>query len=228
MHCCIYVEKYDKTRRAWEISKSLKKVLCTIHRSECTPLMRITPIKKTILEELAKESQPKKPKDIAKKLGLNFSSCMMHILGLKKAGYVSSPKRGYYELTDRGTAALKPKSSLTQLSPEKGFYFYTGINQYSGLHANSLLDFCEKLKIADPQSVKFHIARRDFERWLESLGDRELARKLGAIREKGASGEELRRLVYEAAKSRCDELNGVLKVSQPVESRKSMKEAMQK
>lgn len=190
--------------------------------------MRITPIKKTILEELAKEGQPRKPKDIAKKLGLSFSSCMMHILGLKKAGYVFSPKRGYYELSDTGRASLKPKPSLTQLSPEKEFYFYTGINQYSGLHANSLLDFCEKLKITDPKSVEFHLARRDFEKWLESLGDRELAKKLGSIREKGASGEELRRLAYDAAKSRCDELKDVSKVSPHIEGHKIRKETILK
>jgi len=175
--------------------------------------MRLNPIKKTILEVMARESRPRKPKDIAKKIGLNFSSCMMHILGLKKAGYVSSPEKGYYQITALGRKILEPKISkelaaslLSPVAPEKAFYFYNGINQYSGLHATSLLDFCEKIKDADVKSVEFHFFRGDFERWLESIGDQELAKKIGVIREKEASGEELRRLVYEAAKTRCNEL----------------------
>jgi len=175
--------------------------------------MRLNPIKKTILEVMAEESHPRKPKDIARKVELNFSSCMMHILGLKKAGYVSSPEKGYYQITNLGREILEPKvnkevaaSLLGPLAPEKAFYFYTGVNQYLGLLANSLPDFCKKIKNADIKSVEFHLSRKDFERWLESIGDQEQAKKMGIIRETEASGEELRRLVYEAAKTRCDKL----------------------
>lgn len=181
--------------------------------AESSKLMRLTSIKKTILEVMAKENQPRKPKDIAQKVGLNFSSCMMHILGLKKAGYVSSPEKGYYQITNLGRELLEPKISkeaatslISPLALEKAFYFYTEINQYSGLHANSLPDFCEKIKHADIRSLEFHLSRKDFERWLESIGDRELAKKMGIIRETEVSGEELRKLVYKATKTRCDEL----------------------
>lgn len=180
--------------------------------------MRLNPIKKTILEVMAEESRPRKPKDISRKVELNFSSCMMHILGLKKAGYVSSPEKGYYQITNLGREILEPKTSkkvaaslLSPLTPEKTFYFYTGINQYSGLLANSLPDFCEKVKSADINSVEFHLIRKDFERWLENIGDQELAKKMGIIRETEGSGQELRRLVYEAAKTRCDELMNLAK-----------------
>jgi len=105
---------------------------------------------------MAEESQPQKPKDIARKTELNFSSCMMHILGLKKAGYVSSPEKGYYQITNLGKEILEPKASkevaaslLSPLAPEKAFYFYTGINQYSGRLANSLPDFCEKINACE-------------------------------------------------------------------------------
>jgi len=175
--------------------------------------MRLNPIKQRILEAMASEDQPRTPKDIAKKVGLNFSSCMMHILGLKKAGYVSSPTKGHYEITLLGREALKPKvgreEALFLLSPvasEKAFHFYTGLHKYTGMHANSLRDFCEKVKHADVRSIEFHLSRKDFERWFESLGDRELALRVTAIREKEASGEMLRKLVYDAAKSHCDEL----------------------
>lgn len=182
--------------------------------------MHLTPIKSKILEAMAEESKPTTPKDIAKKVGLNFSSCMMHILGLKKAGYISSPQKGYYQILPLGRENLKPRVSkevaaslLSRVTPDKAFYFYTGINQYLGLHANSLHEFCEKIKDADTKAVEFHVARKDFERWLESLGDQELAKKIGTIRERATSGEELRRSIYEVTKARYDELASILKTS---------------
>ena len=178
--------------------------------------MRLNPIKQRILEAMASEDQPRTPKDIAKKVGLNFSSCMMHILGLKKAGYVSSPTKGHYEITALGRDTLKPKMGreealylLSPVAPERAFHFYTELHQYTGMQANSLCDFCEKVKNADVKSVEFHLSRKDFERWFESLGDKELARRIRAIREKEASGERLRKLVYDAAKSHCDELTAL-------------------
>ncbi|MGB9134863.1 MAG: DUF5752 family protein, partial [Candidatus Bathyarchaeia archaeon] len=80
------------------------------------------------------------------------------------------------------------------------------LHQYTGVHANSLCDFCEKVRHVDTKSIEFHFSRKDFERWVESLGDHEMAKRLGSIREKEASGEKLRKLIYEAAKARCDEL----------------------
>jgi len=180
--------------------------------------MRLTPMKKTILKAMAQESQPRKPKEIAKEVGLSFSSCMMHLLGLKKLGCVSSPEKGYYQITDLGREVLKPKISkeaatfvLNPVASEKAFYFYTGINQYSGLQATSLHDFCNKIKDADIKAIEFHLSRKDFEQWFESIGDQELAKRVGMIREKKVAGEELRRLVYETTKTRYDELITIAK-----------------
>jgi predicted transcriptional regulator len=182
--------------------------------------MSLTTVKKAILETMASESLPKKPKDIAKKTGLNFSSCMMHILGLKKAGYVSSPEKGYYQITNLGKGVLKPSANrelaislLEPLDSERTFYFYNEINEYSGMYATSLPDFCEKVKSIDSRSIEFHILRKDFERWLESIGDSSLANRMSAIRETETMGEELRRLVYEAARARCSELSSLAKSS---------------
>ena len=182
--------------------------------------MRLNPIKMRILEAMAEERQPRKPKDIAQKVGLNFSSCMMHILGLKKAGFVDSPEKGYYQVTQLGKEVVEPKMSkeaaaslLSPLTPEKAFHFYTGINEFSGVEANSLLDFCERLKEVHVKSLEFHVSRSDFQRWLQSLGDQELARKFEDIREKGISGEALRREAYEAARTRCDELLSLTKAA---------------
>jgi hypothetical protein len=48
--------------------------------------------------------------------------------------------------------------------------------------------------------------RGDFERWVDSLGDSELGKKLSHIRSMNLSGEDLRRTVYETVKSRLEEL----------------------
>jgi hypothetical protein len=162
---------------------------------------------------MAKQDKPQTPKEIANKVALNFSSCMMHLLGLKKAGYVTSPSKGFYRITGSGRDALKPKlgkdEALYLLSPvarEKAFHFYTGLHQYTGIHATGLCDFSEKIRHIDPKSIEFHYARKDFDRWFESLGDHELAKQLGSIQDKDTSGEKLRRLIYEITKARCDEL----------------------
>lgn len=175
--------------------------------------MRLNPVKRKILEEMALRSQPRRPKEIAEKVGVNFSSCMMHILGLKKAGYVSSPIKGYYKITDLGSDVVdiqvgegEVASILASFGPDKMFYFYTGVDQYSGMRADSLFDFSEKIKDISITSLEFHLVRGDFERWLKSIGDVKLAKKLAAIREKGVSGEELRSLIYEAVKTRHDVL----------------------
>ena len=177
---------------------------------------RLNPIKQRILDEMAKEDPPKTPKHIASKIGLNFSSCMMHLLGLKKAGYISSPARGLYTITSRGRDLLKPPlgrdEALYLLSPvasERAFHFYIGLHQYTGSCANSLCDFCDKIRHVDIRSIEFHFPRKDFDRWFESLGDHDMAKRLNLIREKAPSGEQLRKLVYETAKARCDELTAL-------------------
>ncbi|MCK4933553.1 winged helix-turn-helix transcriptional regulator, partial [Candidatus Bathyarchaeota archaeon] len=73
--------------------------------------MGLNPVKKKILEEMALRAQPRRPKEIAEKVGVNFSSCMMHILGLKKAGFVSSPFKGYYGITNLGRDVVDNKTS---------------------------------------------------------------------------------------------------------------------
>lgn len=95
---------------------------------------------------------------------------------------------------------------LREVSPEKAFHFYTGIDQCIDVRANSLAGFCAKIQVVDVKSIEFHTSQRDFELWLESLGDLELARRMGLIRRTVLSGECLRRRVYESVKSRCAEL----------------------
>lgn len=139
---------------------------------------------------------------------------MMHLLGLKQMGLVSSPERNTYQITDKGKEALGlPKLSkhhasqiLQPVSPERSFHFSTGIGHSLGIQANSIQDFCDKVQKIDLRAIEFHAYRKDFEAWFQFLGDAELAKRLAMIREEGVSGEELRKRVYEAVKFRCEEL----------------------
>jgi DNA-binding transcriptional ArsR family regulator len=170
-----------------------------------------------ILKILSDAGEPVKLQDIARETGLSVSSSLMHLLWLGKAGYVSTPKKDYYAITESGEEVVGlPKidkkrviNILRELPVEKAFHFYTGIDQYMGVYANSLRDFCEKIREINSESIEFHMLRRDFESWLQGLGDSGLAEKIGLIRRLELSGEKLRSRVYETVKFRCDELAGL-------------------
>ena len=180
---------------------------------------QLNPPKRKILELLWKESRPLKPKEISDKIrGLNFPATMMHLIGLKKMGFVETPEKGLYKITELGEKALGFKqltkesiiSLLTPTSVEKSFHFHAGPNNYLNIYATDLKDFCRKILQVDIRSVEFHTLRRDFENWFRGLGDLELAKKMEFIREMGIADEELRREIYETVRKRCEELEGML------------------
>jgi len=180
--------------------------------------MSLTDVKRKILEVLSKAEKPMKLQDIAEKTGLNVKSSMMHLIWLRKIGYVSMPERNVYLIAPLGKQALslpkidkKQAENILRLVPiDKAFHFHTGVGQYLGIYATSLGDFHSKLKTINVKSIEFHVPRRDFESWLESLGDSELAKKIGAVRVAGLFGENLRQKVYETVKSRFDELSQIV------------------
>ena len=63
---------------------------------------------------------------------------------------------------------------LDKTSPERAFYFYSGIGQFTGLSSDSLADFRDKIRSVDIRSIQFHVARGDFEAWIRHLGDTRL------------------------------------------------------
>ncbi len=86
----------------------------------------------------------------------------------------------------------KAAKILSDAPQDKGFYFHLGVNDYTGHHAKNLAQFCQLLETVDPRSVEFHLARKDFENWVRSLGDNALPLQLAKLRKKGLSGEQLR------------------------------------
>jgi len=176
--------------------------------------MGLVEAKKKVLEKLWEEGQPMKSKDVAQKTGFGIAATTMHLLGLKKTGHVSTPQHGFYAITDLGKEALGfPKIDkthaaklLSHVSTDKAFHFYTGMHQYLGIHANSLSDFCDKVEKVGVKSVEFHVSRRDFENWFQSLGDLELAKRMSVIHSMNLHGEDLRKKVHESVKHRLEEL----------------------
>jgi hypothetical protein len=151
---------------------------------------------------------------ISEKIDLDPSSTREYLLGLINAKYVCAPQQNFCAITDQGKKAIGlPKVDknlaldiLNPLPVEKAFHFYYGINHYSGIHADSLKDFIDKIKNVDLKSIEFHVQRKDFECWVSSLGDIELSKKLGLVRIANLSREKLREEIYETTKSRYEEL----------------------
>jgi len=176
--------------------------------------MSTSQVKKRILEVVWEVGKPVKSQEVAKQMGLSIPSATMHLLWLRKAGYVSTPEKGCYAITNLGKETLGlPKldkeralSILRSVPSEKAFHFYTEVDRYTGVSASSLNDLCNKIQTIDLRSVEFHVPRGDFKFWFHDLGDLELAKRVDLIKEAGLLGEDLRKRVYETVKSRCEEL----------------------
>ncbi len=176
--------------------------------------MRLTPVKRLVLETMWLLDRADKAINIAEEVGLDFPPVMMHIIGLTKMGYVKTPTKGYYVITENGKNALgfpevddeKAEQILEFLPVEKSFYFYADVGKPLGIHAASLSDFRDKILKVSVDSIEFHIRRGDFQAWFRELGDVELARKTLLLRERRMSGEKLRNRFYEIVKDRCDKL----------------------
>ncbi len=176
--------------------------------------MSLSPIKIEILETMLLNGKPMKAAQIAKENKTEFPPTMMHLLGLTKTGYVSSPQKGLYMLTDVGKKALgippvtkEAAKTITAYAPhDKSFNFYVDMDKPLHMHAHSLQDFANKIGKVDMKSVEFHMGRGDFEAWFRSLGDQELAKKTALIKGKEVSGEQLRTLLQDIVEQRCQEL----------------------
>lgn len=176
--------------------------------------MRLSPVKRLVLETMWMLGKPARAAEIAKQVGLSFPPVMMHVIGLTRMGYVETPEKGYYAITTEGKEALgfpeidreKAAEILAYAPMEKSFHFYVDAGKPLNIYATSLQDFCDKVQKIDIGSVEFHTNHRDFEEWVSGLGDTELARKMLIIKQSESVGEELRETLYEIVKNRCEEL----------------------
>jgi predicted heme/steroid binding protein len=87
-------------------------------------------------------------------------------------------------LTDKKTVdKTAAQKILSSVSYEKGFFFFTEIGKKTGATALNLSGFYEGLRVVEPQSVRFHFQRKDFQNWIKDvLGDPELAQRIDMIK----------------------------------------------
>lgn len=174
-------------------------------------------VKNEILNVLWEAEKPVKSHELAEKMGLSTPASTMHLIWLVKAGYVSTPKKGFYTATERGKKAIglpeiderQAAAILSSVPPDRGFHFYNALGEYTGVYTCSFGDFAEKLATVNLMSLEFHVSRGDFEAWTRGLGDVELARKMSLIQKSGLSGENLRRKVLELVQCRYEELKSM-------------------
>lgn len=168
---------------------------------------------KKILEIVWGKGTPVTSAEISKKIGVNVRSVNVHLWSLRREGLVLLSEGGWI-ISAQGKEAIGfpkideklSKKILSKTPLDAAFQFYTGIDQPLGTFSDSLIDFSKEIGSIDIRSIEFHTARGDFESWINRLGDVELARKVGLIREENLTGEKLREKLYGTLLLRCEEL----------------------
>jgi hypothetical protein len=160
------------------------------------------------------KSESQKAADIAAGIQEDQKMVTMHLLGLIRMGYVTTPEKGKYIPTQKGKQATsKPELTKEQAQAilsfkphDQAFSFYSDVGKPMGMHAHTLRDFANKIGRIDPKSVEFHVIRGDFQAWFVGIGDTELAKKTDALKEKKLTGEALRSELSEIMEHRYVDL----------------------
>lgn len=187
--------------------------------------MSLSPVKHVILESMLLCEMPQRAMEIAKACKKEFQPVMMHLLGLIKMGYVTSPQKGLYIITAQGKRAMgiaetskeKAASILAYAPHDKAFNFYAAFGSPLGIHAHNLRDFVAKLDRVTVVALEFHMARGDFEAWFRGLGDEELAKKVVLIKQRKFEGDELRQMLRCVVEQRYLELAKIADIHVPTE-----------
>ena len=179
--------------------------------------MSLSSLKLKLLEYMLLNDKPERAVQIAKGSGNDFKPVMMHLIGLARMGYITSPEKGQYEITPKGKNALGipettqecAKQLLSKTLQEKAFHFYAGIGKPLNTYAHGLPEFSEKLAQIDTASIEFHLYRDDFQKWFFDIGDTELTKKMALLKERGMHGEQLRTKLHEIIEKRCKALSAI-------------------
>jgi hypothetical protein len=92
---------------------------------------------------------------------------------------------------------------------ERGFHFFSGVGKYTGETAVNLFSFLEELRTIEPESLRFHFERQDFQKWIaETLGDQTLSERISGLDGK-ASNENLKRELIRMIRARFEELQAI-------------------
>jgi hypothetical protein len=119
-------------------------------------------------------------------------------------------KKAEFETTPREVA----QKILGDVPQYDAFYFFTGVNKYTGVYARSLVVFFNQLKTINKKSIDFHFKRGDFENWIRStVGDTYLANEIAKINET-IKEEELLAQVCQMIEKRLTELKQLLAIEE--------------
>ncbi len=98
------------------------------------------------------------------------------------------------------------RAYLAPVPYDHGFHFFTEVGRYTGETAISLATFARDVEVAPIESINFHFARADFQKWIaETIGDAELAAAIEKV-EKNLAGEPLRLRLLEIINAHVKEL----------------------
>ena len=154
--------------------------------------------------------KPLKATEIAKEAHREFQPVMMHLLGLTRMGYVTTPEKSHYIITAQGKKVLginevtkeKATAILAYAPHEKSFNFYKSVGNPLNIHAHNLRDFTVKIDKVDLVALEFHFKRGDFESWFKGLGDEELVKKVALLKKQNLTGEALHEKLGEIVRRR--------------------------
>jgi hypothetical protein len=123
------------------------------------------------------------------------------------------PQPVYQAMAKAPVPVSEPKADtgriLRTVPDENAFYFYKMLHYYLDVKAKNLVEFFEKLKTIDADSIAFHVSRGDFREWFRTtLGDADLAGQVSTLGEKkvSGSGEELRTKITNIVQTRLTEM----------------------
>ena len=108
------------------------------------------------------------------------------------------------------TEVMLPKERirmiLEEIPMERAFYFYNDFGQYAGKYSRSLEEFVETVSNVSSRSLRFHLAKGDFQIWIRDLGDPKLALVLDGLKKLELDDKELRNRIHECVKERIESL----------------------
>lgn len=103
---------------------------------------------------------------------------------------------------------LEAVKVLRTVKEQEAFYFYEAIGKPTGEVVQNLTDFLDKVKSVKPESLMFHLQRKDFQNWIEKiLGDSKLAQELERI--SLTNTDDIRMRIHETVENRIKQLQGL-------------------
>ena len=95
---------------------------------------------------------------------------------------------------------------LRHLPYEEGFHFFTGVGKYTGETANGLETFAEEIAVIEEASIRFHVQRDDFQKWIRNtIGDEVLAERISQV-DRQLPADNLRKELSRIVQTRIIEL----------------------